>query len=67
MNLTAPNRAELEIPSVEDIYYINNLRITTESGLIDKEFKDNAELKTFLSKRLYGDNQKAFDCLGKVK
>ena len=40
---------DLEIYTTEDIYYINGLTLTSESDEVDTTFRDNEELKIFLS------------------
>lgn len=46
-----PNNHDLEIYTSTDIYYIDGLRVTTETGEYDITFENKEELKEFLSDR----------------
>lgn len=42
-------RTDLEIYTTEDVYYIDNLTVKSESGEVNFTFKTKEELKTFIS------------------
>ena len=54
---------ELEIYTLENIYYLNGLTVTNESTSEVLEFKNKTELKEYISKITADDNQAGYDCL----
>ena len=57
----------LEIYTLEDIYYIDQLKVTTESGKTDTIFTTTEELNHYIAKKTIEDNVEGFVCLNKNK
>jgi hypothetical protein len=54
---------DLEIYTEKNIYYIKDLTVTDEVGIIHETFKTNKELKEFISDITVKDAQAGFNCL----
>lgn len=54
---------DIEIYTLENIYYINGLTVTDENSNPPIRFNTQAELKKYISDITVSDNQKGFDCL----
>lgn len=62
-HIKIPESTNLEIYTLENIYYINGLTVTDEGENPPIRFNTQAELKEYISDITVSDNQKGFDCL----
>jgi hypothetical protein len=60
---TKQEPTNLEIYTLENIYYINGLTVTDENSNPPIRFNTQAELKKYISDITVSDNQEGLDCL----